>query len=158
MSSHEVMKSAITEIGVKAVAANLGLSESLVYKWCQEAGADEADEKSGARNPLDRLVALYKLTGDKRLVTWLCEQADGYYVENPRRVTKEEVDGAVFRHTQAMVKSFSELLNEVSDAIDNGDGVDTAEAKRIRREWEDLKRQTESFVSGCENGAFAIKK
>jgi hypothetical protein len=158
MSSHEIMKSAITEIGVKAVAANLGLSESLVYKWCQEAAADEADEKSGARNPLDRLVALYKLTGDKRLITWMCEQADGYYVENPKRVKQDEVDGAVFRHTQAMVKAFSELLNEVSDAIENGDGVDLAEARRIRREWEDLKRQSESFVAGCEGGAFSVEK
>ncbi|HYG74562.1 MAG TPA: phage regulatory CII family protein [Planctomycetota bacterium] len=157
MESHEVLKTSISEIGVKAVAAELGVSESLVYKWCQECPASELDEKSGARNPLDRILELYRLTRDRRLIIWLCERAGGYFVENSRKVPLEEVDRDVFRHTQTMVKSFSELLNEVSTAIDNGGVVDLTEAKRIRKEWEDLKREAEHFVSGCERGAFAGK-
>lgn len=157
MESHEVLKSSITIVGVKSIAAELGVSESLIYKWCQECPANELDEKSGARNPLDRVMELYRITGDPRLIVWMCERAGGYFVENPRKISKEDVDAAVFRHTQTMVKSFSELLNEVSEAIENGDGVNLPEARRIRKEWEDLKRHAETFVNGCEHGVFSAR-
>ncbi len=36
MKSHEVLKQVIEEVGAKRVAADLKVSNSLVYKWCQE--------------------------------------------------------------------------------------------------------------------------
>ena len=36
MKSHEVLKQVIEEVGTKRVAAELKVSNSLVYKWCQE--------------------------------------------------------------------------------------------------------------------------
>ena len=52
MESHEVLKKAMDNLGVKSVASKLNLSTSLVYKWCQPS---ESPNDSGAENPLDRL-------------------------------------------------------------------------------------------------------
>jgi len=38
--------------------------------------------------------------------------------------------------------------------VTNGEGVDETEAGRIRKEWEELKCLSESFVVACESGCF----
>jgi hypothetical protein len=151
--SYEVLKQVMGKIGVKAVAAEMGLSESLVYKWSQEPAGDDR-EKSGARNPLDRVIELYRLTGDPAILVWLCAQAGGMFVENPQGLKPEKLDSTVIRNTQVMIKEFSDLLNEISDAINDARGIEPHEAQRIRREWEELKRKSESFVVGCESGLY----
>ncbi|HYF49406.1 MAG TPA: helix-turn-helix domain-containing protein [Planctomycetota bacterium] len=154
--SYEVLRRAMANVGVKAVAAKMGLSESLVYKWAQE--PSEADfERSGAKNPLDRLLELYQITGNQEIVAWLCEQAGGYFVENPK-INPEKLDPAVIKNTQLMIKEFSDMLGEISSAMGDDANIDEQEAKRIRREWEDLKRRAEMFVSGCERGSFKDPK
>ena len=60
VNSHEVLKQSVSDLGVKSVASDLGLSTSLIYKWCQPS---EAEDASGADNPLDRLAKVYELTG-----------------------------------------------------------------------------------------------
>ena len=36
MKSHEVLKRVVESVGTKQVAHDLGVSSSLVYKWCSE--------------------------------------------------------------------------------------------------------------------------
>ena len=153
MKSHEVLKQAIAAGNIKSMASKMGLSTSLVYKWCQEPPADEVPEQSGTKNPLDRVVELYKLTGDAVVISWVCQQAGGYFVENPKR-EPVPAGAAVLMNTQALIKEFSDLLSEVSKAVEDGSGIDRDEAEKIRREWEQLKRKAECFVVGCENGTF----
>jgi hypothetical protein len=153
MRSHEVLKQAFSTAGVKAVAAELGVSESLVYKWCEEAPDDE-NLGSGARNPLDRVLHLYRITSDPEVLGWLCRQAGGFFTPNSKGASPETVGREVFQNTQSMIKDFSDVLDEVSRAVADGKGVNAQEAKRIRREWEELKRRAESFVMGCEKGMF----
>jgi hypothetical protein len=154
MKSHEVLKQAIAAGNIKELAGKMGLSTSLMYKWCQEPPVVEDPEQSGAKNPLDRVVELYRLTGDAYVVSWVCEQAGGYFVENPKRPDVRDVGSAVLQNTQAMIKEFSDLLSEVSRAVEDGSGIDAKEALRIRKEWEQLKRKAEGFVVGCEDGTF----
>ncbi len=141
--SFEVMKAAVDRVGVKAVAAKLGLSSAMVYKWCVE-----ADGGSGTPNPLDRVAALIELTKDPAVVAWLCEGADGYFVANsaPRKVSDPL---AVLGQTQQLVREFSDLLDVIAKSMSDG-RVDAAEARRIRGEWEELKRHAEGFVRACE--------
>jgi len=157
MESYEILKQAMAQRGIKSIAAEIGLSESLLYKWSQEPGEGTDTDKSGVKNPLDRTLELYQLTHDIHLIHWLCERAGGFFVPNLHSVPHDDVDAAVFRDTQEMIRAFSELLNQVSDAIDNGDGVDDKEAKHIRREWEGLKRIAETFTHSCEKGRYHKK-
>jgi len=154
MKSHEVLKQAIAEKSIKAMAAKMGLSTSLVYKWCQEPPVDDDPDQSGAKNPLDRVAEIYHLTGNPAVIAWICEQAGGYFVENPKTLSAEAAGHSVLNTTQEMIKEFSDLLSEVSAAVKDGSGIDENEAERIRREWEQLKRKAESFVMGCEKGKY----
>ena len=68
MDSYEVLKKSVSDLGVKSVASDLGLSASLIYKWCQPSASEEA---SGADNPLDRLARIHELTRDTGPIKWL---------------------------------------------------------------------------------------
>ncbi len=151
MKSHEVLKNAIDGTkGVKQVAADMSLSASMVYKWCEPAGGQEA---AGAVNPLDRVLAVCQSSGSSLPVVWLCEQLGGCFVENPkpeRRTRMELLSG-----TRNILKEFSDLLDAITRSTSDDGRVDKEEAERIRREWENLKRITEAFVRACEDNAFA---
>ncbi len=150
MKSHEVLKKSVSDLGVKSVASDLGLSTSLIYKWCQPTGSDDA---SGADNPLDRLARVYELTQDTGPVEWLCQRANGYFVPN---VPLQQVDAIPLLHmTRLIVREFSELLDVLTESIDNDGVIDLQEAERIRAEWEKLKSSAESFVASCEQGMYA---
>lgn len=152
MKSWEVMREATDRVGVKAVAARLHLSSALVYKWCQEPPSADP-EGSGARNPLDRVQAIYEATKDTALINWICNVADGFYVPNPR-VDPAQRDEQLLYATQRVVQDFGELLSDISRGIE-GDGLITAdEAERIRQSWERLKSQAECFVVACEQGLY----
>lgn len=158
MKSHEVIKQAVDEPGVKAVAAALRVSPALVYKWC-EPPADETDpDQSGAKNPLDRVREMYLLTKDIRLVRWLCNQAGGFFVANPVPEIRKSVDEAIYNETRAMVRDFSELLDAVTASVENDPHIDPDEADEIRQRWEDLKACVERFVLSCERGHYRLKK
>lgn len=146
MQSHEVLRQAIEQANPKEIASEMGVSLSLVYKWSQP-----ADENgSGTTNPLDRVEQLYRLTREDSIVQWLCRVAGGFFVKNPRT---EKVGDELVPATQLIVQRFAELLTAISTAaIDQR--ISPAEAKKIRMEWDDLKRFTEGFVRCCENGDF----
>ncbi len=155
MESHEVLRKAVDRVGAKRVAADLKVSVSLVYKWCQPPAADaSAGVCSGARNPLDRLRALLESTGDADMVEWLSEQAGGFFVRDPK-VAGCRVDAEYIANTRQIIEDFSKLLRVVSQAIADDGKVDPAEAHRIRTQWQRLKQYGEAFACACERGLFA---
>jgi len=154
MKSHEVIREAVSEPGVKAVAAALKVSPALVYKWC-EPPADEKDpDQSGARNPLDRVREMYHLTKDIRLIRWLCNDAGGFFVANPEPDEGRTFDESIFGQSRRMVREFSALLDAVTQSVENDHSVDPREAIEIRQRWEDLKSSVERFVISCERGLY----
>ena len=146
--SCEILRETVARCGAKAVAAELGLSQSLIYKWCQS----PEGEGSGADNPLDRLLALCEATDAERPVDWLCERLDSFRVRNP--APEGDVAESVLDATQIILKEFSDMLEAVTQSYDNGHRIDLDEAARIRKEWEELKRVGEHFVRSCESGVF----
>lgn len=149
MDSYEVLRDSVGGLGVKSVAADMGLSTSLIYKWCQPSGSENA---SGTENPLDRLARIYELTHDTGPVRWLCQQANGYYVPN---TPPEEVDAIPLLHmTRRIVREFSDLLDVLTESIENDGLIDQDESAKIRLEWEKLKSSAESFVTACEKGLY----
>ncbi len=158
MKSYEVIRQAVEELGVKAVAAALKVSPALVYKWCEPPAEKDDPDQSGAKNPLDRAREMYMLTKDIRLIRWLCNQADGFFVSNPIPDLRRSPDETIFDETRGMVRDFSELLDAVTASLDDDRMIDADEADQIRQKWEDLKACVERFVIGCEKGVYHVKK
>src|SRR5215510_4579927 len=152
MRSFEVLRDAAEKVGVKVLARELRLSPALVYKWC-EAPDDEDAENSGARNPLDRIGEIVKLTGYIPVVNWLCHEAGGFFVRNPR-LRSNDPTADLLTATQQMVQGFSRLLAEVSRSAADDNQISAAEADRIRESWEKLKTTAETFVVACERGVY----
>jgi hypothetical protein len=152
MHSFEVLREAADKVGVKMLAAKLRVSPALVYKWCEEADPNDPDA-SGTLNPLDRLREIVQLTGHIPVVNWLCQQANGFFVYNPLKISPD-IDKDLLHSTQQMVQAFSELLNEVSDSVADDSAIDAREAERIRQDWEKLKTTAETFVIACEKGIY----
>ncbi|MBS0663665.1 MAG: hypothetical protein JSR48_10415 [Verrucomicrobia bacterium] len=147
MQSHEVLREVFKKTSAKQIAADLGLSLSLIYKWT-EPPADDAG--SGSNNPLDRVGQLIRTTGDSRIAQWVAEQAGGFYIRNPAQI---EHPGQLIPITNDIVQDFADMLATIaSSAADNK--VTPEEAKKIRARWEDLKSVTEGFVRACEGGNF----
>lgn len=147
MESHEVLRQALRKTSPKAVASDLGVSLSLVYKWAEK----PSDDGSGSRNPLDRLLQIIELSGDTGIIEWLCRQQGGHFVKNPE-VNGHQIDH-VLPATQEIIGQFSDLLNEISDAAEDH-SVSPQEADEIRRCWDKLKSYAEAFVRSCEAGDF----
>lgn len=147
MESHEVLKEAFDKSSPKEIAAELGISLSLVYKWAQES----SEVGSGSRNPLDRVVELYKLTGNTRILEYICEHSDGYFVRNP--VSSCVKGFQVLPATNEIVTQFSHLLSRISMAALD-DSITFDEAEDIRNCWDKLKGYGEGFVRCCEEGDF----
>lgn len=147
MESHEVLKRALRKTTPKAVAAELGVSLSLVYKWAEK----PTEFGGGSKNPLDRLLQIIDLSGDNGIVEWLCRQQNGHFVKDPD-VSSHQI-GHVLPATQEIIGQFSDLLNEISTAADD-QSVSKEEAEKIRLCWDGLKSYAEAFVRCCENGDF----
>lgn len=147
MESHEVLKRAMQKTTPKAVAAELGVSLSLVYKWAEK----PTDFGSGSRNPLDRLLQIIELSGDTGIVEWLCRHQGGHFVRDPDVAAHQ--NHHILPTTQQIIGQFSDLLNEISDAADDL-SVSDAEAVAIRQVWDKLKSYAEGFVRACEKGDY----
>lgn len=152
MRSHEALKRAADTVGVKALAAELRLSPALVYKWCQEWDPDDPDA-SGARNPLDRLADIVRVTGDREVVNWLCHEAGGFCVSNPAD-RPPDVSAELLANTQRLVREFSQLLLTVTKSIEDDGEIEPVEADRIRNAWELFKGTVEAFTVACERGIY----
>ncbi len=154
--SHEVLRDAAERVGVKLLAAELRVSTALVYKWCEEAVADDPDA-SGTRNPLDRLRQIMEVTKDLGVVNWLCHHAGGFFVHNPAD-SSLDIGQDLLQSTRQLVQAFSSLLNEVSASAADDGSITQEEAVRIRRNWESLKTTAESFVVAAERGIYTKRK
>ena len=152
MQSHEVLKEVLKQTSAKQIAADMGLSLSLIYKWA-EPPSDNAG--SGANNPLDRIDQLLKITRNPQIAQWVCERAGGFFIANPPSKPHEH---GVISVTNEIVQEFADMLAVIATA--GADSKITAdEARQIRRRWEELKSVTEGFVHAAEQGNFnALKK
>ena len=149
MESHEVLRRALKKTSPKAVAADLGVSLSLVYKWAEK----PLDDGSGSRNPLDRLLQIIELSGDTGIIEWLCHKQGGCFVRDLEDAG-HQIDH-VLPATQEIIGRFSDLLNQISNAAADH-SVTVEEAGEIREVWDQLKSYAESFVRTCEKGTFRV--
>jgi len=151
MDSHEVMREVLKKTSAKQIAAGMGLSLSLIYKWAEP---PEDVSGSGASSPLDRVGELVRITGDTRIAQWVSEQAGGFYIRNPQNLPKLQ---PLIPITNDIVHEFADMLATI--ATSSADSVITKdEAKTIRARWEELKSVTEGFVKAAESGNFGPPK
>ena len=150
MRSHRLLKDVFKNKSVQHVAEQMNLSPSTVYKWAESPDSGSA---SGIPNPLDRIVALISAADDPRLIRWLCEKSNGFYVKN----TNSDTNGSSVQHlapaTSIVVKKFADLLSTVAEAAADS-RINPNEAQNIRQEWEKLKQAAEGYVKCCEEGNF----
>jgi hypothetical protein len=151
MLSHELLREVLHKTSAKRVAADLGLSLSMIYKWAEA----EAGDGSGATNPLDRIEALIRSTNDLRLVQWICQRAGGFFILNPK--TNKPHPDFLIPATNEIVQEFADLLAVIATAAADNQ-VTPKEAEKIRARWEELKSVTEGFVACCEEGNFSTLK
>ena len=151
MHSYELLHEVFDKKAPKQVAADLGLSLSMVYKWAEP--PDHA-AGSGTGNPLDRIEALLKSTGDHRLVQWICQRAGGFFILNPKNAPHPHF---LIPATNQIVQEFADLLAVIATAAADSQ-ITQAESKQIRARWEELKTVTEGFVACCEQGNFGPLK
>ena len=145
MQSHEVMRALLKKTSAKQLATTLGVSLSLIYKW-----AEPSDDGSGTGSPLDRTGQLVRATGDVRLAQWVCVQAAGFFIRNPKEFPRLQ---PLLPVTNDIVHEFADMLATIAAA--SADSVITrAEAEKIRARWEELKGVTEGFVQAAERGSF----
>src|ERR1035441_1071468 len=162
MQSYELLREVFDKKAPKQVAADLGLSLSMVYKCAappnhasglrSEATARRAG--SGTGNPLDRIEALLQSTGDHRLVQWICQRAGGFFILNPKNTPHPHF---LIPATNQIVQEFADLLAVIATAAADSQ-ITQAESKQIRARWEELKTVTEGFVACCEEGNFGPLK
>ena len=152
MQSHELLREVFQKSSAKQVAAELGLSLSMIYKWAEPA---DADAGSGTANPLDRIDALRHCTGDTRLVQWICQRAGGFFIKNPD--THRKHPEFLIPATNEIIQEFADLLAVIATAVADNQ-INAPESVNIRGRWEELKTVTETFVECCEKGNFAPLK
>jgi hypothetical protein len=151
MQSHEVLKEVLKKTSAKQIAADMGLSLSLIYKWAEP---PDDGTGSGANNPLDRIEQLLRITNDPRIAQWVCERAGGFFIANPKPKPHAY---QLIPSTNSIVQEFADMLGVIAVAASDNT-VTREEAKSIRRRWEDLKSVTEGFVRACEEGNFGPLK
>jgi hypothetical protein len=151
MQSHELLREVLQKTSAKQVAADLGLSLSMIYKWAEP----DDGSGSGAVNPLDRIESLLRSTSDPRLVQWICQRAGGFFILNPR--TNKPHPDYLIPATNEIVQEFADLLSVIAVAAADNQ-ITSSEAKNIRARWEELKTVTEGFVACCEEGNFSALK
>ena len=154
MKSHEVLKRVVELVGTKQVAHDLGVSTSLIYKWCAEPASELGEDGSGARNPLDRLVSLVESTGDRSAIEWLCARVGGYFVQNSD-LEPVAIDAEYMRETQLLLEEFSHLMRVVAESVVDDGRVDRDEASALRDQLCRFQARAEAFVRACEQGVFA---
>jgi hypothetical protein len=147
MESYELLREVFKLKSPKQVADDVGLSASVLYKWAEP---PEHAAGSGIGNPLDRVEALLRSTGDQRIAQWVCQHANGFFIQNPKSITPPHY---LIPATNQIVQEFADLLQVIARAAHDSE-VSPVEAKQIRARWEELKSVTEGFVTGCEKGDF----
>jgi len=153
MQSHELLREVFQKHSAKHIAAEMGLSLSMIYKWAEP---PDPDAGSGTVNPLDRIESLQRCSGDARIVQWICQRAGGFFIKNPK--TLHPHPEFLIPATNEIIQEFADLLAVIANAVADNQ-ITADEAANIRGRWEELKSVTEGFVQCCEEGNFlALKK
>ena len=152
MHSHELLREVFQKSSAKQVAAELGLSLSMIYKWAEP---PDSPAGSGTANPLDRIDALLRCTADPRLIQWVCHRAGGFFIKNPKATHGHPE--FLIPATNEIIQEFADLLAVIATAVKDSQ-ITPAEAENIRGRWEELKTVTEGFVECCEQGNFRPMK
>ncbi len=148
MKSHELIRELLQHANAKQLAAEMGLSTSLIYKWAEPEDAGG----SGAQNPLDRVEQLARLTDGVRVAQWVCACAGGFYVKSPHAQPGGEPH-SLTAASHEIIHEFADMLSTIAAAaLDNK--ITQAEAADIRARWQLLQSATEEFVRSCEEGDF----
>src|SRR5215470_14196955 len=100
MHSYELLREVFQQTSAKQVASELGLSLSMIYKWAEP--PDEA-AGSGTSNPLDRIEALLRCSGDPRIVQWICQRSGGFFIKNPKTHNP---------HPEFLIPATNEIIQE----------------------------------------------
>lgn len=150
MQSYELLREVFKKTSAKQVAADLGLSLSMIYKWAE---TPDPTLGSGAANPLDRIASLHRSTQDRRILQWVCQQAGGFFILNPKNTKPHPA--YLMPATNEIVQEFADLLAVVANAAADNQ-ITQQEAATIRARWEELKSVTEEFVACCEQGNFSL--
>jgi hypothetical protein len=150
--AHEVLKEVLKHTSAKQVAADLGVSLSLVYKWAEvPAGASaRASAGSGSFSPLERVGQLIRSTRDERVARWVCQQAGGFFIRNAENRPSPELLAPA---TSGIIQEFADMLALIA-AASADQKVTPEEAASIRKRWEQLKSATEGYVRAAETGTF----
>ncbi len=152
MQSHELLREVFQKCSAKQVAAEMGLSLSMIYKWAEP---PDAVAGSGTVNPLDRIDALQKCSRDPRIVQWICQRSGGFFIRNPKTVNPHPE--FLIPATNEIIQEFADLLAVIAGAVADNQ-ITSPEADDIRGRWEELKSVTEGFVQCCEQGNFRALK
>ncbi len=129
MQSHEVLREVFQQCSPKQVAAELGLSLSMIYKWAEP---PDPAAGSGSTNPLDRIDALLRCTNDRRLIQWICQRAGGFFILNPK--TNKAHPSYLIPATNEIVQEFADLLAVIASAAADNQ-ITQKEAHQIRGRW-----------------------
>ena len=150
MESHEVLREVLKKTSAKQIAADLQLSLSLIYKWTEE----PVKEGGTSGSPLDRIRDLVRSTRDPHIPQWICEEAGGFFIRNPKTLPPHP---PLIPLTNDIVQEFADMLATIAQS--SADSVITKEeARKIRARWEELKSVTEGFVHAAEEGTFNADK
>ena len=150
MSSKELLHEVLRRNCVRNIAAETGLTSSMIYKWMEEGESHRA-------NPLERSAALMRATADDRVIQWLCAQRDGFFVRNPVVAASRAANASLAKLdlTQAehtIQRNIGELELALVDALEKPDSWSRVE--KLGACWEVLKSSGERLVRTLKHGEF----
>ena len=104
MKSHTLLKNILKTASAKEIAQSMKLSISTIYKWAESPSRGNA---SGIRNPLDRTALLHKVTGDKRIINWICAASKRLLHQEPKNGKEERYTSACHQsRSQSICRTF----------------------------------------------------
>jgi hypothetical protein len=119
------------------LSTKLGISKSSVQKWQQL----PQNEKAGTANPFDHIEQLTKATGRLDLIHWLCGLCGGEL-----RAAGSTQPAANDKLWPMICWELIELEYAASRALLDQD-VTPAEARKLRREWDDVRSWMRVFFN-----------
>ncbi len=141
MNSKQIMKSACRKKGVRQVASIMEIAPTALY--------NQMNGNMGCQDIVQRFLDFCNATESSAPLEFVSEELNGYFVANPEVSTSK--NGSSQKYVSVALQEFSHLIDEIGKAMEDGE-ISKSEAVRIRKEWEDLKRNLESFVLACEYG------
>lgn len=150
MKSHEILRKVFNDAGgCKELALKMPFKQNTLYRWSMPSSDGEG---TGVENPLDKVEQILKHTKDIRIAQWVCERAGGHFAGNPKAALEQGVklDAA----SSKIVQNMAATLALISQAAEDGK-ITEEEARDIRRRWNKLKSDAETFVRCCEERNFS---